>query len=277
MNISILLIIINSNQAIDVPVAPAATAAPASPAQSMLSPESQTQYDWESFLSFANSSTCGIPEYNSVEEGATATREHGEHSWIVRGMENAKMLTDHFKVEEIVKIYGQRFNHYTRTNGEGTQTVSEAWNDEKYTGIVGIVLNREERESFAKIFGPTNEMVSGYNKSELGFIVGKKKFGVINDHHLPVFFYHLSGYKGWIFSHDPVQEQEVSDLGASSGYCQEELFLNDDSHQACLLGPGDFLYAPAHLYHSTCHLGDTVALIQWDHSILNNGESGYEL
>ena len=268
---------------------------------------SQYHSQWNDFRTFALKQPCGIQQYDSVLQAEAAVQAQGQHAWVVRGLEDARALENEFQAPTLVQTYGDRSNHFSRIVGK-QETVSAAWqqmvhfcrtkngtacieyaltngaasntfenqlrNDQHHKphGMVGVVLHKEEQHRFNAIVKDTAGLEDA--NSHMGMIFGNRGNGVYNDLHLPVYFYHLSGLKGWLFSEKALQQNKN---GLKRGeFCEPGLFSNTASNASCLLGPGDLLYAPSTLYHSTCHLDDnTVTMIQYGLPAL--GKGGAEL
>ena len=103
------------------------------------------------------------------------------------------------------------------------------------------------------------DFVAPDNSTLTGIIFGTPGCGVTNDFHQSAFFVHLAGRKVWLFT-----EKSVTATGSSTSLCSYRGLFEDHrvAGQVCVLQPNEFLFAPAGLYHSTCHLDDTVTMLQ---------------
>lgn len=130
-------------------------------------------------------------------------------------------------------------------------------------------LSKAFRKQFDYVFNGTDATANGMvvdssrSTSSLGMILGMLGSGVGNDDHATVHFYHLAGKKLWVFH----PQKKGPDPGSICNMGVEDLrmFALKRNVSLCVLAPGDYLYAPSGLYHSTCHVEQhTATLIQWD-------------
>ena len=228
---------------------------------------------------------CSVPMYSSVQEGVNNIIEFGDHPFVVRGIDDPIQLSKKYNVNHLVQHNGHRINHYGRLRNAEFESLKEGWQklsdicaERRCLGtmpvtngavLVGMVQTLKEREFFDYVFKPTSytqngghHLQSGYDEPnvKLGMVFGKQGCGVFNDDHISVWFYHLKGRKVWSFTVNPIHSEYPR-----QSFCDDGIFQQGNNSQVCVLEGGDFLYAPAGLYHTTCHLDDdSITLIQWD-------------
>eukprot|EP00756_Hemistasia_phaeocysticola_P048239 Hpha_TRINITY_DN22671_c0_g1::TRINITY_DN22671_c0_g1_i1::g.192658::m.192658 len=197
---------------------------------------------------------CTIKVLDRIPEKWGTTDE----PYVVRGIPNP---VPEWTAPMLAQRYSKQQDHYDKvrkgrdgkeSREDDTVTVESAYAKRKK--IAAMQLEGEDAGRVRELFKPTFGE-SGAKTMDRGVIVGQKGMGVLNDFHQEVWFFHLHGRKKWVFTRKELR------IGTDDR-CGHD--LTQYGHY-CMLGPGDFLFAPKEWYHTTCHMDDeTATIIQWD-------------